>query len=192
MCPTVIGRIHTRVSTWVLGPALVGAIYSLVTGHIDWLVLAGIYLMLGIFLDTAIYPWLLKWQPPWMGFVLALAEFGLLLVLAGILNDKTGGLGDISISGAIIFYWISWIVASLAKIVVLPIANLTYAESAGEFRRVGWSVPPPLEPLPILASSEEAKAGPGPVIREASGVHAKPLEPLPSPSGVHRLPPQPA
>ena len=51
---------------------------------------------------------------------------------------------------------------------------------------------PEIEPLPILASSEEAKAGPGPVIREASGVHAKPLEPLPSPSGVHRLPPQPA
>ena len=192
MCPTPIGRLHTRVAIWCLGPLLVGTIYSLITGHIDWLVLAGVYLMLAVFLDSAIYPWLLKWQPPWMGGVLALAEFGLLLVLAGILNDKTGGLGDISIGGAIIFYWICWIVASIAKIVVLPIASLTYVESAAEFRRAAWSVPPPLEPLPILASSEEAKAGPGPVIREASGVHAKPLEPLPSPSGVHRLPPQPA
>jgi hypothetical protein len=180
------------VAIWILGPFLVGVIFSLVSGHIDWLVLSGIYLMLGVFLDSAIYPWLLKWQPPWMGGVLALAEFGLLLVLAGILNDKTGGLADISIGGAIIFYWISWIAASIVKIVVLPIASLTYVESAAEFRRAEWSVPPPLEPLPILASSEEAKAGPGPVIREASGVHAKPLEPLPSPSGVHRLPPQPA
>jgi hypothetical protein len=192
MCPTVIGRIHTRVSTVVLGPGLIGLIFTLVSGHLDWLALVGVYLMLGIFLDTTIYPWLLKWQPPWMGFVLALAEFGLLLVLAGILNDKTGGLHNISIAEAAGFYWLSWVAASLVKIVVLPIANLTYTESAAEFRRPAWSVPPPLEPLPILASSEEAKAGPGPVIREASGLHAKPLEPLPSPSGVHRLPPQPA
>jgi hypothetical protein len=192
MCPTVIGRIHTRVSIIVLGPAIIGLIFSLVSGHWDWLVLVGVYLMLGIFLDTAIYPWLLKWQPPWVGFVLALAEFGLLLVLAGILNRKTGGLHNISIVEAIWYFWLLWTVASLIKIVVLPILSLTYAESAGEFRRVAWSIPPPLEPLPILASSAEAKAGPGPVIREASGVHAKPLEPLPSPSGVHRLPPQPA
>jgi hypothetical protein len=192
MCPTVIGRIHTRVSIIVLGPALIGLIFSLVSGHWDWLALVGVYLMLGIFLDTAIYPWLLKWQPPWMGGVLAIAEFGLLLVLANILNDRTGGLSHISIGEAIWFYWLCWVVAAVTKIVVLPIASLTYVESAAEFRSTEWSVPPPLEPLPILASSEEAKAGPGPVIREASGVHAKPLEPLPSPSGVHRLPPQPA
>src|SRR3954462_8693995 len=191
MCPTVIGRVHTRTATFV-GPALIGLIFSLVSGHWDWLLIVGGYYILGIFLDTAIYPWLLKWQPPWMGGVLALAEFGLLLMLAGILNDKTGGLSDISIGGAIVFYWICWIAASLVKIVVLPIASLTYVESAAEFRRAAWSVPPPLEPLPILASSEEAKAGPGPVIREPSGVHPRPLEPLPSPSGVHRIPPQPA
>jgi hypothetical protein len=191
MCPTPIGRLHTRTAIFV-GPALLGLIFSLVSGHWDWLVLVGVYFMLAIFLDSAIYPWLLKWQPPWMGGVLAVAEFGLLLVLASILNDKTGGLHNISIGEAIWFYWLCWIIAATTKIVVLPIASLTYVESAAEFRTTEWSVPPPLEPLPILASSEEAKAGPGPVIREASGVHAKPLEPLPSPSGVHRLPPQPA
>jgi hypothetical protein len=191
MCPTPIGRVHTRTAIFV-GPALLGLIFSLVSGHWDWLVLVGVYFMLAIFLDTAIYPWLLKWQPPWMGGVLAVAEFGLLLVLANILNDKTGGLQHISVGEAIWFYWLCWIVAAITKIVVLPIASLTYVESAAEFRRPEWSVPPPLEPLPILASSEEAKAGPGPVIREASGVHAKPLEPLPSPSGVHRIPQQPA
>ena len=191
MCPTPIGRLHTRTAIFV-GPALIGLIFSLVSGHWDWLVLVGVYFMLAIFLDSAIYPWLLKWQPPWMGGVLALAEFGLLLVLAGILNDKTGGLHNISIGEAIWFYWLCWIVAAITKIVVLPIASLTYVESAAEFRRAAWSVPPPYEPLPILASSAEAKDGPGPVLREASGVHAKPLEPLPSPSGVHRLPPQPA
>src|SRR3954447_5687127 len=131
MCPTVIGRIHTRVSIIVLGPALIGLIISLVSGHWDWLVLIGVYLMLGIFLDTAIYPWLLKWQPLWVAFLLALAEFGLLLVLAGILNDKTGGLSHISIGEAVWFYWASWVLASLVKIVILPLINLTYAESSG-------------------------------------------------------------
>src|SRR5215216_5667561 len=120
MCPTVIGRVHTRTAIFV-GPAIIGLIFSLVSGHWDWLVLVGVYLMLGIFLDTAIYPWLLKWQPPWVGFLLALAEFGLLLVLAGILNDRTGGLANISIPEAIGFYWLCWVVASLIKIVVLPI-----------------------------------------------------------------------
>jgi hypothetical protein len=191
MCPTPIGRVHTRTAIFV-GPAIIGLIFSLVSGHWDWLVLVGVYYLMVIFLDTAIYPWLLKWQPPWMGGVLAVAEFGLLLVLASILNDKTAGLHNISVGEAIWFYWLCWIVAAITKIVVLPIASLTYVESAAEFRRPEWSVPPPLEPLPILASSEEAKAGPGPVIREASGVHAKPLEPLPSPSGVHRIPQQPA
>src|SRR4051794_41954004 len=90
MCPTVIGRVHTRTATFV-GPAIIGLIFSLVSGHWDWLVLVGVYYILATFLDTAIYPWLLKWQPPWTGGVLALAEFGLLLVLASILNDKTGG-----------------------------------------------------------------------------------------------------
>src|SRR3954465_13474189 len=90
MCPTPTGRIHTRTATFVL-PAIFGLIVSLVTGHWDWLGLIGVYHLLGIFLDTAVYSWLLKYQPPWVGLVLALSEFGLLLVLAGILNDQAGG-----------------------------------------------------------------------------------------------------
>jgi len=192
MCPTPTGRIHSRTAAIVL-PALLGLILSLITGHWDWLVLVGVYYLLGIFLDAAVYSWLLKYQPPFVGFTLAMAEFGLLLVLAGVLNDQAdGGLSNIAVWEAAIFYWACWILASLTRIVILPIMSLTYIESAGEFRTTEWSVPPPLEALPILASSAEAKAGPGPVIREASGVHARPLEPLPSPSGVHKLPPQPA
>ncbi len=149
MCPTPTGRIHTRTATIVL-PALLGLILSLITGHWDWLVLVGVYYLLGIFLDTAVYSWLLKYQPPFVAVVLALAEFGLLLVLASILNDKTGGLHNISIGEAVWYFWLLWIVASVTKIVVLPIASLTYIESAGEFRTTEWSVPPPLQPLPRL------------------------------------------
>jgi hypothetical protein len=170
-------------------PALLGLILSLVSGHWDWLALVGVLYLLGVFLDAAVYSWALKYQPPWVALTLALAEFGLLLVLAGVLNDQAGGgLSHIAIWEAAWFYWACWILAALTKIVILPIVSLTYIESAGEFRTTQWSVPPPLEALPVLASGAEARGGPGPVLREASGAHARPLEPLPSPSGVHRVP----
>ena len=188
MCPTPTGRIHTRTATFVL-PTVLGIVLSLITGHWDWLVLVGVYYLLGTFLDTAVYSWLLKYQPPWVGFALALSEFGLLLVLAGILNDSKGGLSHISIPEAAVFFWASWSLAAVTKIVVLPLVSLTYFESAGEFRRTEWSVPPPLEPLPVLASTVAPELAPGPLVREASGVHSRPLEPLPSPSGVHAVPP---
>jgi hypothetical protein len=192
MCPTPTGRIHTRTATIFL-PALFGLIVSLVTGHFDWLALIGIYYVMGIFLDTAVYSWLFRFQPPWMTFVLAIAELGLLLVLSQIIgNTADGGLTHVGIGEAIIFYWIAWILAiPITKVVLLPLISLTYLESAAEIRRIEWSIPESQVPLPVLASGAEAKRGPGPVVREASGVHAKPLPQLPRPSGVHRLPPQP-
>lgn len=189
MCPTPTGRIHTRTATFVL-PALLGLILLLITGHGDWLALIGVYFLLAIFLDTAVYPWAIPWQPPFVGFALALAELGFLLVLVGILGEAAGGFSNVQIPEAIVFFWVAWILAALTKIVVLPIVSLTYIESAGEFRRTEWSVPVPLEALPVLASAPEAGAGPGPLIREASGAHARPLQPLPAPSGVHRVLPQ--
>ena len=193
MCPTPTGRIHTRTAAIFL-PALFGLIVSLVTGHFDWLALVGIYYVMGIFLDTCVYSWLFRFQPPWMTFVIGIAELGFLLVLSQIIgNTADGGLSHVGIGEAIIFYWICWILAiPVTKVVLLPLISLTYLESAGEIRRIEWSIPESQVPLPVLASGAEAKRGPGPVVREASGVHAKPLPQLPSPSGVHRLPPQPA
>jgi hypothetical protein len=190
MCPTPIGRIHTRVSTIVLGPAVLGLILTLVTGHLDWIVLIGVYLLLGVFLDTTVYSWLLKYQPPWMTFVLALAEYGFLLAITQLLE----GFPNISVAEATIFYWVSWLLAIVVKIAVLPIISLTYLESAGEFRRIQWSVPAEQVALPVLASAAEARRGPGRLVSEASGVHARPLQALPAPSGVRRVPtaPEPA
>jgi len=190
MCPTPIGRVHTRVSTILMGPAVLGLILTLISGHLDWIVLIGVYLLLAIFLDTAVYSWLLKYQPPWMSFVLALAEYGLLLAVTQLLE----GFPNISIIEATIFYWASWILAIWAKVVILPILSLTYLESAGEFRTTEWSVPPSQVALPVLASAAEARRGPGEIVRAASGVHATPLESLPAPSGVHQVPaaPQPS
>jgi hypothetical protein len=184
MCPTPIGRVHTRVAIILIGPAVLGLILTLVTGHLDWIVLVGVYLLMGVVLDTAIYPRVLKYQPPWMTFVLALAEYGLLLAITQLLE----GFPNISVLEATIFYWACWVLAAIAKIVVLPIISLTYLESAGEFRRLEWSQPPEQVALPVLASAAEARRGPGRLLTEASGVHATPLQPLPAPSGRHAVP----
>jgi hypothetical protein len=187
MCPTPIGRVHTRVATITL-PALLGLLLSWITWEPDWIVVIGTYLVMGVTLDTLIYSWLLKYQAPWMTFVLALAEWGLLLVLVGLLGDASGALSNLTVLEASIFYWVSWVLAISTKIALLPIYSLTYLESAGEFRRTEWSIPPQQITVPVLASAAEAAAGPGPLVRAVSGVHARPLEPLPSPSGVHRVP----
>jgi hypothetical protein len=190
MCPTPTGRIHTRTATIFL-PALLGLIISLITGHWDWLIIVGIYYVMGIFLDTAIYSWLFRFQPPWMTFVLGVAELGLLLVLAmGIAQTNDGGLENVQVGEAIIFYIACWILAiPITKVVLLPLISLTYLESAGEIRRIEWSIPESQVPVPVGVSPEdEAKAGPGPLVREASGAHAAIPRRLPSPSAVHEAP----
>jgi hypothetical protein len=184
MCPTPIGRVHTRVTTILLGPAVLGLIVTLITGHLDWIVLVGVYLLMGTVLDAVIYPLILKYQPPWMTFVLGLAEYGLLLAI----TQELKGFPNISVLEATIFYWACWTLAVVIKVVVLPIISLTYLESAGEFRRVEWSLPPEQVALPVLASAADARRGPGKLLTEASGVHARPLQPLPAPSGVRAVP----
>ena len=184
MCPTPTGRIHSRVTTILLGPAVLGLILTLVTGHLDWIVLVGVYLLIGVFLDTAVYSWMLKYQPPWMTFVLALAEYGFLLAATQWLE----GFPNISVLEATIFYWVCWALAASLKIAILPIMSLTYLESAGEFRRIQWSLPPQQVAVPLLASVDESQRAPGKLIREASGVHSRPLDPLPAPSGVIEVP----
>jgi hypothetical protein len=182
VCPTPIGRVHTRVAILVI-PAIIGTILSLVTGEAGWIVIIGVYLLLGVALDAGVYSWLIRYQPPWMTGVLGLAELGLLFVLASVLD-----LG-LSPAEAIIFYVFVWCIAAASKIVLLPIFSLTYLESSGEFRTTEWSIPPAQAAVPIMATAGEAEGGPGPLLRDASGAHAKPLEPIPSPSGLHRIPP---
>jgi prepilin signal peptidase PulO-like enzyme (type II secretory pathway) len=146
MCPTPIGRLHTRVAIIVL-PALLGLIFSLVTTDADWIALIGLYLLLGVALDALVYSWALRYQPPWMTFILALVELGLLLALAVSGVDLT-----IPVWEAILFYFGAWLLAIFTKIVVLPNLSLTYLESAGEFRTTEWSIPPSREATPIYGA----------------------------------------
>lgn len=181
MCPTPVGRIHTRVASMVL-PALLGVLVSLIDGRPDWIVLVGVLLLLGTALDSAVYSVFIRWQPPWMTGVLALFELGLLVVLASVLEL------NLTIVEAVVFYLACWLLVVFTRIVLLPTLSLTYIESAGEFRRTEWSIPPSGESLPVLASTEEAALAPGQLLREASGAHAAPLEPLPGLSGSFDVP----
>jgi len=160
MCPTTLGRIHTRVATLVFLPALLGLILWAATGTLNYLVLLGIYLLLGVALDVVVYSWAIKYQPPWMTFVLALAELGLLYATARVLHINLTALEAIG------YFWASWLLAVATKIVLLPIVSLTYLESAGEFRREQWSIPPELALIPILPTATQN--GSGTLVKAAS------------------------
>lgn len=176
MCPTTVGRIHSRVFSLVL-PALLGLALALATGREDWIVLIGVLLLMGTALDVFVYTWLIRYQPPWLTGIVGVSELGFLFVLAHLLKL------DLTDLEAIVFYIVSWGLAVATRIVLFPIVSLTYLESATEFRRIEWSIPPGLEQLPVVAASADA-GGAGPVLRAASGVHAAPLEPKPSLSGA--------
>jgi hypothetical protein len=195
MCPTVLGRVQTRTITMV-GPAILALILSLVTGNPGWIVTIGIFLLLGVVLDIAFYPYVIKWQPPWLTGVLALGEFVLLFVLIKALNPGLPGFGDPnSILGVddwkpIVLYWVSWVLVVGTRIVILPIASLTRLEDGGEFRSPGWSIPAELEPLPLIAAVDVA-AGQGRLLREFSTLQERPSEAKPPLSAVHLKPPLP-
>jgi len=182
MCPTPLGRTQTRTAILV-GPAILGLILSLVTGNEGWIVLIGIYLVMGVILDILVYPLVIKWQPPWLTFLLAVAEFIILYVLSQALEV---GLKPVE---AIVFYWVCWVMANWTKIVILPLLELTWIESGGEFRTTGWSTPAESELLPVLAAIDP-NPGESRLVREFSSVNQVPAElrNLPAPSGVHRAP----
>lgn len=182
MCPTPLGRTQTRTAILV-GPALLGLILSLVTGNEGYIVLIGIYLLMGTVLDVLFYPLVIKWQPPWLTFVLAVGEFVILYVLSQVLEV------GLTPAEAIIFYWVCWVMGNWTKIVILPLMELTWIESGGEFRTTGWSSVPEMELLPVLATVDPNPAG-SRLVREFSSVNKIPTEllDLPAPSGVHRRP----
>lgn len=187
MCPSVLGRVETRTAILV-GPAILALVLWLVLGNEGYLVLLGIYYLVGVALDTTLYPRIIKWQPPWLTFVLGAAEFVIVYVLGQVLEVPLEPID------AIWFYWVAWTMAVWTRIVILPIVSLTWIESGGEFRRTGWSHPAENEPLPVVAALEGRAAGQGGLLREFSSAREIPqdIRSLPAPSGVHQVPKQPA
>jgi hypothetical protein len=177
MCPTPLGRTETRTAI-LIGPAILGVILSLITANEGYIVVIGIYLLVGVALDLTVYRALIRWQPPWLTFVLGCFEFGLVYLLSQVL--KVG----LTPAAAIAFFWVSWALAVSTRIVVLPLLSLTWIENGGEFRATGWSVAPMQEVLPPLAAVPST----GRLAREFSVIATIPEEvrSAPSPSGVHR------
>jgi hypothetical protein len=187
MCPTVLGRIETR--TIILLPgAIIAAIVSIITGDAGFIVLIGVYLLMGVVLDVGFYPYVIRWQPPWLTFVLAVGEFVILYVLGDILKPGKPGFTHLD---AVWIYWLTWVLAIWTKIVILPLISLSWIENGGEFRFTGWSTAPDLVPTPVSVIGQlEATAGPPPLAIEFSSVKSVPeeLRKLPPPSGVRRVP----
>jgi len=178
MCPTLLGRLQTRIVILVL-PAVLAALLSLVTSNGEWLALVGLYLVMGAVLDCVVYAPVVSWQPGWLTGILGLAEYVLLLVLALALGFT------IPVGRATLFYAAVWLIAQCVRIAVLPLLFLTRIEDGGELRPVRWTLPAAHEQLPLLASPEE------PLPERLTGVWNRPSEagqPLPAPSQIGPIP----
>lgn len=183
MCPTTLGRVQTRWAI-IIPPAVIAAIISLITGNAGWIVLIGVYFVLGVALDSAFYPFIIRWQPPWLTFTLAFGEFVLVFILAHVLKV---GLTNVE---AILLFWAAWTLAIWTKVAILPLISLGWIENAGEFRQTGWSVAPEYQPLALTAFTPAVEgSGPPPLAREFSSVREVPheLRGLPSPSAIHEV-----
>jgi len=87
----------------------------------------------------------------------------------------------------ILWFWVVHTFEIVNKIVVLPLLSLSWIENGGEFRKVGWSVAPEYQSLPLLAAIDEGPAA-GRLAREFSAAHAVPdLQAARPLTGVQRV-----
>ncbi len=151
MCPTIYGRVQTRWAILII-PAIIATIISLITHNPSWIVLIGVYFMIGVALDIGFYPFVIRWQPPWLTFTLAVRRVRAHVHRRARAPPHRGTAHKVGIHFAyfwlpIIEFWVAWVLAIWTKVVILPLISLSWVEDAGEFRSTGWSIPPEYVPL---------------------------------------------
>ena len=133
---------------------------------------------------------IIKWQPPWLTFVLGLGEFVIVYILGQVLDV---GLQPID---AVWFYWVSWIMAVWTRIAVLPILSLHVDRERRRIPadRLVASPREPDHPGSRLAGGRSRQQQRG-LLREFSSVGGQvpdELRDLPAPSAVRQVPARPA
>lgn len=134
MCPTLLGRLHTRLAMVAL-PALAAAIAFWLGAGAHWLALAGMWLVLGAAVDAGLYRPLVRWQPGVLTVGMGLAEW---ILVAGVAHAVHLGIGVVALSVA---YWSGWLVGHAVRLAVLPVVFVTRQEEGGEVGRPRWWIP---------------------------------------------------
>ena len=150
--------------------------------------LIGLYFVIGVALDTAFYPFIIRWQPPWLTFMLAVGEFILVYIAAKTLKGihfNVGPRADPRVLGRVV-------IAIWTKVVILPLLSLSWIENAGEFRSdwlVGCARVPAAPDDRVHPRRWKAGRRRWPAKFSAAVIEIpEELRRAPSPSGVHRVP----
>ena len=130
MCFTLTGRWQTRLVT-LLGPLTLAWLFAVRIDKLDYWLVFGLMLAVGLTLDVGVYGWLIGYQPRWLTLLLATLEF---FILKWIMEWPYPLEIRLRTRQGLEFYLLAWLVIWLTLHVVIPRLWPRWAEDGGEFR----------------------------------------------------------
>ncbi len=167
MSYTLRGRVESRLAAALL-PFLAACAASVALGLWWPLELAGVMIGVGLALDALFYHRLFPYQPGWAALPLGLAELGLTMAVARLLEIAA------PLVPALLFFAAAWLVAQLLAHAGFPLLRLSYAEDGGELGRAGVALSA-AAPLALVSVLGIAWLTLPPLVHLAAGTHAGPL-----------------